>query len=120
MNSMQKHKANSRKIGQYYEMMAKQYLEAQGYTIIAQNFYSRFGEIDLIARYDAYIIFLEVKYRKTNSFGYPREAVTYSKRQKILKTAQYFLMTYFKEEPACRFDVIEILGEEMKHLKAVF
>lgn len=120
MNSMQKHMDNSRKIGHYYETVAKRYIEEQGYTIIVQNFYSRFGEIDLIARDDEYIIFLEVKYRKTHQYGYPREAVTYSKRQKILKTAHYFISMYFKEEPACRFDVIEILGDEIRHLKAVF
>ncbi|MBE6023644.1 MAG: YraN family protein [Cellulosilyticum sp.] len=111
---------NKRTIGNQYEEMAKSYLLEQGYSIICQNFRSRFGEIDIIAWDHEYIVFIEVKYRKTKKFGYPREAVTYQKRRHILRTAQYFLLTQIGKELSCRFDVIEILGNQLTHLKAAF
>lgn len=119
MNSMPK-RMDKTQIGKVYEEMAKAYLIDKGYRILAQNFHSRFGEIDLIASQNEYIIFVEVKYRKTKDFGYPREAVTFPKRQKIIKTAQYFIVSQLRYEPACRFDVIEILGDEIVHLENAF
>lgn len=116
----QREHINKRTLGSKYEQLAKNYLKQQGYTILCQNFYSRFGEIDMIARDGAYIVFIEVKYRRTKRFGYPREAVTYYKKRHLLKTAEYFLLTHMGREVACRFDVIEILDDELTHLKAVF
>ena len=62
---------NKRKIGQDNENAAAEYLKQQGYEILAQNFYTRMGEIDLIARDDEYLVFVEVKYRRSASAGYP-------------------------------------------------
>lgn len=111
---------NKRKIGSYYEQIASAYLVKLGYRIICHNFYSRFGEIDIIAQDHEYIVFIEVKYRRTKKYGYPREAVTYQKKRHILQTAKYFMLKQFGIERACRFDVIEILDNQLTHLKAVF
>lgn len=116
----QKDTLNKRSIGTYYEEMASQYLMKLGYQIICHNFRSRFGEIDIIARDQEYIVFVEVKYRKTKQFGYPREAVTYQKRRHLIRTAQYFMLTQIGQEQSCRFDVIEILDYQLTHLKAAF
>ncbi len=116
----QKDVKNKRVIGSLYETMASRYLREQGYTIICHNFRSRFGEIDIIARDHEYIVFIEVKYRKTKQFGYPREAVTYRKQKHIIRTAEYFLLTQIGKEQACRFDVIEILDNQLTHLVAAF
>lgn len=122
MTYMQKQKdtINKRLVGSYYEEMAKDYLIKQGYDILYNNFRSRFGEIDIIARDDAYIVFIEVKYRRTKRYGYPREAVTYQKQRHILRTAQYFLLTQIGKEVPCRFDVVEILDNQITHIKAAF
>lgn len=111
---------NKRQLGFQYESMAAEYLITQGYEIMCQNFYSKFGEIDIIARDHEYIVFIEVKYRKTKQYGYPREAVTYKKRRHILRAAEYFLLTQVGMEQACRFDVIEILDNQLNHLVAAF
>ena len=117
---MPKQRVNKREVGSHYEQVAKAYLEKQGYRILANNFRCKLGEIDLIAQRDAYIIFVEVKYRRTLAFGYPREAVNYTKRQHILRTAQYYLMTQIGYEAPCRFDVVEVLDDKVTHLKAAF
>ena len=80
----------------------------------------RFGEIDIIAKDDEYIVFVEEKYRKRVDYGYPREAVDYKKRQHILRTAMYYLRTKIGYEVASRFDVIEILETSITHLEAAF
>ena len=90
------------------EQLAAEFLQAQGYTIEARNFRTRFGEIDLIARDGKYTVFAEVKLRKNARFGTPREAVTPSKQQKLILAAEAWLSTH-PEANYARFDVIEIL-----------
>ncbi|MBI5152402.1 YraN family protein [Candidatus Peregrinibacteria bacterium] len=87
----------NRSLGRYGEDLAQKYLTACGYEILAQNYHSRFGEIDLIGRKIAavgrgsQIVFFEVKTRKGSRFGLPEEAVDRLKIIKILKTAHEFL-----------------------------
>ncbi len=72
-----------------------------------KNYVSRFGEIDLIAIRDKYIYFIEVKFRQNYKFGTPKEAVIFTKQQKIVKTAMFFLSLH-KTELQPKFVVIEI------------
>ena len=122
MNDIQKSKStmNKRAVGSHYEELATAYLLKKDYLILEHNFRCRSGEIDIIARDHEYIVFIEVKYRKTRAFGYPREAVTYQKQQHIIRTAQYFLTVKIGYELPCRFDVIEILDDQITHLEAAF
>lgn len=122
MKSVQSPKGamNKRAVGSRYEELAAAYLLRKGYLILEHNFRCRLGEIDIIAKDDEYIVFIEVKYRKTKKFGYPREAVTYLKQQHIIRTAQYFLTVKVGYELPCRFDVIEILDNQITHLEAAF
>ena len=78
---------NTRKIGTEYESRAAEWLEDIGYEILSRNFRSSYGEIDLIARQGACLVFVEVKYRKNSSSGKPEEAVSLQKQRKISKTA---------------------------------
>ncbi len=112
--------SNKRLLGTQYELLAIAYLEAKHYTILEHSYRCRFGEIDIIAKDDEYIVFVEVKYRKRVDYGYPREAVNYKKRQHILRTAMYYLRTKIGYEVASRFDVIEILETSITHLEAAF
>lgn len=111
---------SSRAVGTYYEGEAAKYLLHLGYKILERNYRCKLGEIDLIAQKDAYIIFIEVKYRKSSLYGLPREAVNYHKQQRIKKVASYYMYCLLKEECLCRFDVIEIINHQIVHLQSAF
>ena len=107
---------NTGKLG---EDMAARYLEANGYTVIARNFHSRWGEIDIIAKDGDCTVFIEVKARKRTDYGLPCEYVTPEKIKKIVKTAMVYLDN---QESEMRFDVCEIYLRENKinHIKNAF
>ncbi len=100
------------------EVLAARYLRDQGYDIVGANYRSRFGEIDIIAADDTYIVFAEVKSRSQNSYYTPREAVTAAKQQRIIKTALLYLAEY-PQALQPRFDVIEIVTAPGQPLKPV-
>ncbi len=103
------------KAGEEYTV---QWLKKHGYSILVRNYHSRFGEIDIIARDAQYIVFVEVKTRKSNTMVSSLEAVSQRKQQKILLTAQQYLLCYpSKLQP--RFDVAAVtsLGDELFGLK---
>lgn len=112
---------NTRKIGKEKEESALCYLSEHGYEILEQNFYTRYGEIDLIGKEGSYLVFIEVKYRSTVKNGVPEAAVTLQKQRKIIKAAMYYL--YKKELPEdtpVRFDVLSVLGKEYRLIKNAF
>lgn len=93
------------------ETAASEYLEAQGYRIRKRNFFSRFGEIDIIAEKDRYLCFVEVKTRGPRAIATPAEFVTPAKQRKIRLTADYYLVTEgrrFTRGFQPRFDCIEV------------
>ena len=95
--------------GQKGEAIAEMYLTKLGYEILERNFRSRFGELDLVARYQDIIIFVEVKTRTTIRQGLPCEAVNREKQYRLRRMARYYLMTTGQSGEACRMDVIEII-----------
>ncbi len=98
----------AKQFGRQAEVTAAQYYEKHGYKIERMNFTSRFGEIDIIARKGNVLVFAEVKARSENAIAKPREFVTFTKQQKIIKTAKCYL-AYIKDAQAfVRFDVVEI------------
>ncbi|MGI6705426.1 MAG: YraN family protein [Clostridia bacterium] len=100
---------NRKAFGKRGEEAAKKYLEAKGYTVLEMNYRTRLGEIDLIARQDETIVFIEVKTRHSTRYGLPRESVTYSKQLTYGKLAlQYLQHKGWLNRPA-RFDVLDIL-----------
>ncbi len=105
---------NNRKIGDAGEDLACRYLEKQGYEILERNkHYSRFCEIDIIAKYKNTTVFVEVKTRKNDNYGTPFEAITKTKYENI-KTGVY---NYLQEHTVkdYRIDVIGItLKPELK------
>ncbi len=98
-------------VGRFGEQAAAEYLKKKHYKIIGLNYSCRFGEIDLIAQNKKYIVFAEVKLRKSDFFAEAREFVTASKQEKIIKTASLWL-TQNETELQPRFDVIEIYAPE--------
>ncbi|MDP4144382.1 MAG: YraN family protein [Bacillota bacterium] len=101
-------------VGKLGEDIANDYLEKLGYKIIEENFRCKIGEIDLIAIDGGLIVFVEVKSRFSNSYGFPGEAVSFSKRQKIYKIAQFYISKNKLFNVNCRFDVIEIFFNGVK------
>ena len=97
--------------GAWGEALAAKYLTKKHYKIIATNFRSRFGESDLIVSNRNYLVFVEVKLRKSDQFATAREFVDYRKQDRIRTTAAIFL-SEFPTELQPRFDVIEIYAPE--------
>ncbi len=114
-------------IGANGEKIAAKHLKKQGYKIVAKNFRSSHGEIDIIAKDKDFLVFVEVKSRKNceenfKNYGLPAEAVNKTKQQHIIFTAQIFLQRH-PTDKALRFDVIEVyLGDEIKinHIEDAF
>jgi len=115
---------NNREKGTQGEDLAKEYLLNQGYQILTTNFYTKKGEIDIIAKDKEYIVFIEVKYRNSTKFGYPREAVGNTKKKKILTVANIYINNNNIKNSDFRFDVIEILKTndqtDIEHIKNAF
>lgn len=114
-------------LGPWGEALAADYLRKKHYTIVASQFRSKFGEIDLIARNRQYLVFVEVKLRKDSRFAQAREFVDYRKQNRIRTTAMLYLSRYPTAlQP--RFDVIEIYAPdgletkkpELHHLEDAF
>jgi putative endonuclease len=99
----------TRKIGFKQEKIALGFLRKKGLKLIKQNFNTKYGEIDIIMRDNTQIIFIEVKYRKSDLYGQASEMVTYSKQKKIINTSTCFLKKYnLYDKIPIRFDVISI------------
>ena len=99
---------NLRQKGNFYEEMAANYLIEQGYEILARQYRTRSGEIDLVARDGSTIVFIEVKGRQSTRFGLPQEAVDRRKQRRIWRSAQHYLWSRGLSDGLCRFDVIII------------
>lgn len=111
---------NKRRKGNDYERVAGNYLESQGYQILEYNFYTRAGEIDIIAKHEGYLVFLEVKYRKDENKGHPLEAVQIQKQRTISRCALYYMKKKGVSDMPVRFDVVGILGEEIILIQNAF
>ena len=92
-------------LGAWGEGKAAEFLKSRGYQILQTNFRSRFGEIDIIAEDDEYLVFVEVRVRKTDSHGRPEETVDRRKQRKLRVTAEYYLQ-YHHTDKQPRFDIV--------------
>lgn len=104
-------------IGEKYEDLAAEYLCSIGYEILVRNYFSRFGEIDIIAKDGEYTVFVEVKFRRQSEFGHPIETITKSKQKKLMKTALVYMQEH--GEDFYRFDAIVILDDKLEHIKNI-
>jgi len=97
-----------RSLGIKGESLAQDYLRKKGYSILWRNYRTSFGEMDLVGVQGDTLVFIEVKTRRSNQFGLPREAVNFKKQQQYYRLAQHFLQHHPQCYPNTRFDVIEI------------
>lgn len=114
---------NTRRFGIIGEKIAQSYLRKNGYEIITTNFFSKNGEIDIVAEQDQIIIFVEVKTRTNYKYGTPAKAVDETKRKHMRMAAGKFLSLNNFSRYTIRFDVIEIIINNGKcninHLKQI-
>jgi putative endonuclease len=99
-------------LGKIGEDLACAELERRGYAILARRYRRRGGELDIIARDGATLVFVEVKSRDGHDFGDAAEAVTRLKQRRIAALARDFIVRHRLPECPCRFDVVAIhLGD---------
>jgi len=97
--------------GKQFERLAGQHLQQRGLSLLATNYHTRFGEIDIIARDGDCLVFVEVRFRADVSYGSPVATVTPAKQEKIRRTALNFLQKHgLTNKMPSRFDVVGITG----------
>jgi putative endonuclease len=101
------------------EERAAAFLAARGLAIVARNYRTRFGEIDLVAKDGATLVFVEVRMRSSDAYGGAASSVTRGKRRRIESAARVYLSA-LHDEPPCRFDVVTLEGEDTAWLRAAF
>lgn len=106
--------------GQRHESLAAAYLEQHGFTIVERNWRAGHKEIDLIARKDSELVFVEVKAAGGKSFGHPAEWVDRAKRQNLWQAAQRYLIERNIQEMDIRFDVITFQDGRLEHFPDAF
>jgi putative endonuclease len=99
-------------LGRVGEELACRALEAHGYTILARRYRARLGELDIVARDGATLVFVEVKARQDRRFGDPPAAVTWRKQQRLAVMAAEYLNAHGLGHERCRFDVVGVVVGE--------
>ena len=116
---------DNRTLGERGEAIAAAYLKGQRFTIIERNFRCKGGEVDIIARDGKTLVFVEVKTRRTLTFGPPQMALTPFKQRQISKAALTWLAKKQQFNASARFDVIAIVVPdhqvpEIEHIRNAF
>lgn len=114
-----------RQLGLRGENIAAGFLQGKGYHILERNYYTRYGELDIICEKDRTLVFVEVKTRKSTQCGFPEEAVTRQKINHLRKAALIYLNSRERPYREIRFDVIAILvnandEEIINHIEQAF
>lgn len=113
-----------RELGLKGESIAENYLKKKGYKIIKRNFHTRYGEIDIICEKNDTLIFVEVKTRRSITYGTPEEAITLRKIEHLKKAALIYTEQAKRFYKELRFDVIGIMIQgqdiEINHVKNAF
>ena len=108
-------KPATRTKGAEIEQAAEHFLKRQGLKAVTRNYTIRGGEIDLIMRHGKVLVFVEVRYRASQSHGSGAESITHHKQQRLLKTARHYLQQHYGANPPdCRFDVMSGSGQPVQ------
>lgn len=101
-------------IGRDAERAAAEFLQARGLRPVARNFRCRGGEVDLVMRHGEHLVFVEVRYRRSERFGNAAESVVASKRRRLLHAAEYYLLREHRtgNPPPVRFDVVAVRPQQ--------
>jgi putative endonuclease len=99
-------------LGRRGEDLACAELEKRGYVIVDRRFRTRCGELDIVARDGAVLVFVEVRARSGGNFGTPFESITWKKRQRLSQMAASYLCVRRLAGVACRFDVVAVVERQ--------
>lgn len=102
---------NNTEKGQYYEIKAESFLKGHGLKPITRNYWCKLGEIDLIMQDKDTVVFIEVKYRKSQQYGGALHALTFAKKTKLKKAIQHYIQHHQLQNNALRVDFIAINGQ---------
>ena len=96
-------------VGSQFEKGAEDFLNENDLQTLRRNYKCKFGEVDLIMEEHGFLVFVEVRFRRNNSFGGPLESITLAKQKRVIRSASYFLSMEpkFQNHP-CRFDVVGV------------
>lgn len=112
---------NNRRVGAQKEEEVCAHLLSEGVNILERNFRCRQGEIDVIGYDGEYLVFFEVKYRKTPNKGNAAQAVGTAKQRKICRVADYYrFLHHCAEDTPVRFDVIAVDGKQLSWIQNAF
>lgn len=111
-------KRNTTEVGNLAEDRALDYLLRQGLVLIERNVRSRRGELDLVMREGATLVFVEVRQRRSARFGGAAASITATKRARLWRSAEYYLLRY-PDPPPCRFDAVCIDGDALTWLRHI-
>ena len=110
---------STKTIGDFYEKKALDFLLNEGATLISKNYRYKKSEIDLIVKHKTVLLFVEVKYRSNNLYGYPEDWVSDSQKSRIYEAAENFINEEnWKED--IRFDIIAFSSQKMLYFKDAF
>lgn len=110
---------NKREKGRIFEDIAEKYLKEKGFEILYRNYRTRQGEIDIIAKKDNLIVFVEVRGKTSDNFGLSEESITLPKAKKILETAKHFIYQNNLFDYDYRFDLIAINNNQVNHIENI-
>ena len=108
------------KLGAHGERLAARWYERHGYEVVARNWRCKDGELDLVVRSGATLVFAEVKTRSSDRFGIPAEAVTPAKQARIRRLAGRFCADTRTRAPRLRFDVVSVLRGQVDVIENAF
>ena len=97
-----------KELGNFGEALAGKILEHKGYVILDRNFRTSYGEVDLVAKEGEVLVFVEVKARRSWSYGSGAEAVTRTKQQRLIRAALLYMFRRGWQNRSCRFDLLEL------------
>ncbi len=110
-------------MGRLAEDLSAWYFRLKGYRILARNWRTRFGEIDLIVQKGKTLVFVEVKARRSQRKGSPEEALTPAKKKKLLRLAEAYLSANPNAATVYRFDLLAVdfsrASPQFKHYQGV-
>lgn len=99
-------------LGERGELLAARHLRKMGYKIVMRNYRGGDGEIDIVARQNDQLVFVEVKTRRSDQYTQPHRHVTHFKQHKLTRAARAYLSHYRDRQPRARFDVVSIVWPE--------
>ena len=110
---------NRKNLGKIGEILAYRYLKRHGYAILQRNYSTAMGEIDIIAEDRDTLVFVEVKMRRSDTYGFPYEAINPKKMKKLTMLARLYIKSKNLYNRKARFDIVSILRQGRSGKKSI-